>query len=141
MALRPEVLAPAGDRDALEAAVLSGADAVYLGLSSFNARARATNFTEDDLVSAVRFAHERGTKVYVALNTLVFEHELGAVVAAISAVARAGADAIIVQDPAVALLAKAVAPTLAVHASTQMTCTDASSVRFAEELGRTSTLV
>lgn len=135
MARRPEVLAPAGDRDALEAAVLSGADAVYLGLSSFNARARATNFTEDDLVSAVRFAHERGTKVYVALNTLVFEHELPAVVAAISAVARAGADAIIVQDPAVALLAKAVAPTLAVHASTQMTCTDASSVRFAEELG------
>lgn len=132
---RPEILAPAGDRASLEAAALSGADAVYLGLSSFNARARATNFGDDDLAAAVRFCHLRGTKVYVALNTLVFDHELGRVVEAIATAARAGADALIVQDPAVARLARAVAPTLPVHASTQMTCTDASSVRFAESLG------
>jgi len=132
---RPEVLAPAGDRASLEAAALSGADAVYLGLSAFNARARATNFTGEDLADAVRFCHLRGTRVYVALNTLVFDHELPKVAEAIAMAARAGADALIVQDPAVAALARAVAPTLAVHASTQMTCTDASSVRFAESLG------
>lgn len=137
MPSRPEVLAPAGDRASLEAAVLSGADAVYLGLSTFNARARAKNFSGEELASAVRFAHERGTRVYVALNTLVFDDELREVAEAIAMAARAGADALIVQDPAVALLAKEIAPTLHVHASTQMTCTDASSVRFAQSLGAT----
>lgn len=134
---RPEVLAPAGDRASLEAAVLSGADAVYLGLSSFNARARAKNFADDELALAIRFAHERGTRVYVALNTLVFDDELPKVAEAIAHAARSGADALIVQDPAVALLAHEIAPSLHIHASTQMTCTDASSVRFAESLGAT----
>ncbi len=108
---------------------------MYLGLSAFNARARATNFADDELADAIRFCHGRGTRVYVALNTLVFDHELPAVAKAIAQAARAGADALIVQDPAVAKIARAVAPTLAIHASTQMTCTDASSVRFAESLG------
>ncbi len=134
---RPEVLAPAGDRASLEAAVLSGADAVYLGLASFNARARATNFSPEELADAVRFAHGRGVRVYVALNTLAFDEELLEVAEAIAIAARAGADALIVQDLAVALLARAIAPTLAVHASTQMTCTDAASVEFAGSLGAT----
>ncbi len=134
---RPEVLAPAGDRASLEAAVLSGADAVYLGLSSFNARARAKNFDEAELEDAVRFAHTRGVRVYVALNTLAFDHELSAVADAIRSAARAGADALIVQDVAVAVLARELAPSLPVHASTQMTCTDAASVELAKSLGAT----
>jgi len=134
---RPEVLAPAGDRPSLEAAVLSGADAVYVGLGAFNARARAKNFQPEELADAIEFAHARGARVYVALNTLAFDEELGAVAEAIALAARAGADALIVQDFAVALLAREIAPTLAVHASTQMTCTDAPSVELAASLGAT----
>jgi putative protease len=133
--LRPEILAPAGDREALEAAVAAGADAVYFGLESWNARARATNFTQADLGETMAFLHRGGCKGYVALNTLVFDRELPAVEAAIRACAKAGVDAIIVQDLGVARLAQAVAPQLALHASTQMTCTDAGAVELARSLG------
>ncbi len=132
---RPEVLAPAGDRAALEAAVRAGADAVYFGLQGFNARARATNFDADQLGFTMRWIHERGARGYVTLNTLVFDEELEAVEKAIRACAHAGVDAVIVQDLGVAKLVRAIAPSLPVHASTQMTCTDASSVEFAKELG------
>lgn len=132
---RPEILAPAGDREALEAALLGGADAVYFGLQGFNARARATNFDVADLRETMRRIHERGARGYVTLNTLVFDQELPAVEAAVRACAEAGVDAVIVQDLGVAKLVRAVAPTLPIHASTQMTCTDASSVEFARELG------
>ncbi|HEY8077114.1 MAG TPA: U32 family peptidase, partial [Labilithrix sp.] len=132
---RPEVLAPAGDRDALLAAVHAGADAVYFGLHGFNARARATNFDAADLGATMRHLHEHGVKGYVTLNTLVFDAELASVEAALRACAEAGVDAIIVQDLAVAKLARAIAPSLPVHASTQMTCTDAASVELARELG------
>ncbi len=131
----PEVLAPAGDAAALDAAIRGGADAVYFGLHGFNARARATNFDESTLAETMRKLHAHGVKGYVTLNTLVFDGELPRVEAAIRTCAAAGVDAIIVQDLGVALLARAVAPTLPVHASTQMTCTDASSVAFAAELG------
>lgn len=132
---RPEVLAPAGDREALEAAVRAGADAVYFGLQGFNARARATNFDAKDLAATLRWLHERGARGYVTLNTLVFDEELASVEAAIRACAEAGVDAVIVQDVAVAKLVRAIAPSLPIHASTQMTCTDASSVELARELG------
>jgi putative protease len=132
---RPEVLAPAGDADAMRAAVLAGADAVYFGLSQFNARARASNFDDATLTDTVRSLHARGVKAYVTLNTLLFDAELPAIEQAIRRCAAAGVDAIIVQDLGVARLARAVAPTLPVHASTQMTCTDAASVEFARELG------
>lgn len=135
MVRRPEVLAPAGDREALEAAVRAGADAVYFGLQGFNARARATNFDAKDLGSTLRWLHERGARGYVTLNTLVFDEELASVEAAIRACAEAGVDAVIVQDLAVAKLVRAIAPTLPIHASTQMTCTDAASVELARELG------
>jgi putative protease len=135
MADKPEVLAPAGDRASLEAAVRAGADAVYFGLQGFNARARATNFDAAELAATMRHLHEHGVRGYVTLNTLVFDAELEGVEAAIRVCAEAGVDAIIVQDLAVALLARAVAPSLHVHASTQMTCTDAASVELARELG------
>lgn len=132
---RPEVLAPAGDREALEAAVRAGADAVYFGLQGFNARARATNFDANVLGDTLRWLHEHGARGYVTLNTLVFDEELASVEAAIRACAEAGVDAVIVQDLAVAKLVRAIAPALPIHASTQMTCTDAASVELAKELG------
>src|SRR3954464_8755837 len=126
-AKKPEILAPAGDRAALEAAVRAGADAVYFGLRDrgFNARARATNFDAAELGETMRWLHEHGARGYVTLNTLVFDAELPSVEAAVRACAEAGVDAVIVQDLGVARLARAIAPELAIHASTQMTCTDA----------------
>ncbi len=132
---RPEVLAPAGDRAALEAAVSAGADAVYFGLPSFSARARATNVAEGELAAAMAHLRRHGVKGYVALNTLLFDSELEAGERAIRACAEAGVDALIVQDLGVAQLARAVAPQVALHASTQMTCTDAGAVELARSLG------
>ena len=134
--LKPELLAPAGDRDCLKAAVENGADAVYFGLmSGFNARARATNFTVAELPAMMAFLHHRGVKGYVTLNTLVFPSELPPLEQHIRAIAAAGVDAVLVQDLGVARLVKAICPELAIHASTQMTLTSAECIRFATELG------
>src|SRR4029079_6159574 len=132
---RPEVLAPAGERDAMEAAVRGGADAVYFGLQGFNARARAKNFDAAELGETMRFLHAHGVKGYVTLNTLVFDDELPAVRGAIEACPRCGGDAVIVQGLGVMRLARALAPGLPIHASTQMTCTDAAGVELARSLG------
>ncbi len=132
---RPEVLAPAGDEAALRAAIRAGADAVYFGLQGFNARARARNFDAAALGATMRLLHDHGVKGYVTLNTLVFEDELPAVESAIRACAAAGVDAVIVQDVGVAKLVRSIAPDMPMHASTQMTCTDAGSVAFARSLG------
>src|SRR4051812_5118405 len=106
-----EILAPAGDRDTMSAALAAGADAVYFGLDDgFNARARATNFASDALPEIVAAVHRAGARAYITLNTLVFESELPIVAQLIRRVAAAGTDAIIVQDPAVALLARAICP-------------------------------
>ena len=113
----------------------AGADAVYFGLQSFNARARATNFAESELADVMKYLHEHETKGFVALNTLAFDAELPAVEKAIRACAAAGVDAVIVQDFGVAMLCRAIAPELPLHASTQMTCTDAASVNWAKSLG------
>ncbi|MEG0340314.1 MAG: peptidase U32 family protein, partial [Oscillospiraceae bacterium] len=115
-----EILAPAGSMGMLRAAVFSGANAVYLGLTSFSARRCAGNFTDDELIAAVNFCHARNVKVYVALNTIIYPSELNEVALAITAVAKSGADAIIVQDLAVAQLAARIAPTLPLHGSTQL---------------------
>jgi putative protease len=138
---RPEVLAPAGDRAALEAAVRAGADAVYFGLGAWNARARATNFEPAALGETLGYLHRHGVKGYVALNTLVFDAELPALEAAVRACAEAGVDAVIVQDLGVARLVRAVAPGLPLHASTQMTCTDAGAVELARSLGATRVIL
>ncbi len=138
---RPEILAPAGDRAALEAAVRAGADAVYFGLQGFNARARATNFDVAELSRTIAWLHDRGVRGYVTLNTLVFDSELEDAAQAIRACAEAGVDAVIVQDLGVAKLARAIAPAMPLHASTQMTCTDAESVELARELGATRVIL
>jgi putative protease len=134
--MAPEILAPAGTLEAFAAALSSGADAVYLGLSEgFNARARSTAFDLEGLPQLVARAHRAGVKLYLTLNTLVFESELPAVETLLRAVARAGVDALIVQDPALALLARRIAPELRLHASTQMTISSAEGARFAATLG------
>lgn len=133
--MRPEVLAPAGDEECLRAAVRAGADAVYFGVQAFNARARAANFALGELPRVLDLLHGAGVKGYLTLNTLVFDHELDDVERTIRAAASAGVDAVIVQDLGVLRLARAVAPELPVHASTQMTCTDAASVALAARLG------
>lgn len=139
---KPEVLAPAGDHQALLAALWAGADSVYFGLADgFNARARAGNFQSADLAATVALIHRAGAKAYLTLNTLIFEPELAAVERAIRSAAEAGVDALIVQDPAVALLARALCPALEVHASTQMTVSSAEGARFARSLGATRIVV
>src|SRR5262245_35353311 len=109
---RAEVLAPVGDRDTLDAAIAAGADAVYFGLAGFNARARAHNAGPGDLPDVLRTLHRHGRRGYVALNTLVFDHEWDQLRGGIEACARAGADAVIVQDLGVAELCREVAPQL-----------------------------
>jgi putative protease len=142
MARRPEILAPAGDVASLRAALAAGADAVYFGLDDgFNARARAANFALDGLAATVAEVHRAGARAYLTFNTLVFESELARLEAIVRAVAVAGVDALIVQDPAVALLARALCPALEVHASTQMTISSAEGMRFAGGLGVTRVVV
>ena len=130
-----EILAPAGNREMLSAAVFSGADAVYLGLTGFNARRTAGNFTPDELREAVQFCHARGVKVHVTLNTLVYGRELPGLADAVRAVAEAGADAVISDDLATAQLIKSIAPTLHLHGSTQMSIHTPEGARELADLG------
>ena len=132
-----EILAPVGNEEMLRAAVFSGADAVYLGFSGFNARTSANNFDADTLKDAVRFCHARGVAVHVALNTTVYGGELPALEAAIRAVAASGADAVICQDLAVATLIGKIAPQLPRHGSTQMSVHSLQGALELKELGFT----
>ncbi|WNG14172.1 DUF3656 domain-containing protein [Cystobacter fuscus] len=139
---RPEILAPAGDLESLRAALASGADAVYFGLDEgFNARARADNFSLARLPETMALVHRAGARAYLTLNTLIFEPELPGVERLLRGVASAGVDALIVQDPAIALLARAICPQLELHASTQMTVSSAEGMRFARGLGVTRVVV
>jgi putative protease len=133
---RPEILAPAGTEEAFTAALASGADAVFFGLAEgFNARARSTAFHLEGLPELVRRAHRAHAKVYLTVNTLVFERELAELEALLRGVVRSGVDALIVQDPAVAFMARRLSPSIRLHASTQMTISSAEGARFAATLG------
>ena len=132
-----EILAPVGSEEMLHAAVFSGADAVYLGFSGFNARTGAGNFDADSLKEAVRFCRARGVKVHVALNTTVYGGELASLCDAIRAVAASGADAVICQDLAVATLIGKIAPQLPRHGSTQMSVHTLQGALELKELGFT----
>ena len=132
-----EILAPVGSEEMLHAAVFSGADAVYLGFSGFNARTGAGNFDADSLKETVRFCHARGVKVHVALNTTVYGGELASLCDAIRAVAASGADAVICQDLAVATLIGKIAPQLPRHGSTQMSVHTLQGALELKELGFT----
>lgn len=131
----PELLAPAGDWDALRAAVANGADAVYFGLEEFNARRRATNFTLETLPEVIGYLHGHNVRGYVAFNTLIFSDELPRAAAYVAAIAEAGADAVIVQDLGLVRLIGRIAPTLPIHASTQMTQTESRGIAYLSSLG------
>ncbi len=132
----PELLAPAGDWDCLRAAVANGADAAYFGLDSgFNARARATNFSLENLPQVMEFLHRHGVAGYVTTNILAFSDELPSLETTIRRIVEAGADAVLVQDLGLVRLIRQVAPQLAIHASTQMTLTSAESINIVQQLG------
>ncbi len=119
----------------LKAAVFAGASSVYLGLTGFNARRTAGNFTPQALAQAVAFCHARDVKVNVTLNTLCYDGELEGLRAAVAAIAASGADAVIVQDLAAAELVRASAPGLALHGSTQMSVMNLAGARQLAEMG------
>ena len=133
--MKPEVLAPAGSREALEAAVRSGADAVYLGMGGFNARRGASNFDGDDYISAVEYCHIRGVRVYLTLNTLVSDAELESALDCVALACKAGTDAVIVQDLGLARLMRESAPGLRLHASTQLSVHSESALERLAEAG------
>jgi putative protease len=130
-----EILAPCGGYDSVTAAVRSGADAVYLGAKEFSARAGAANFDDDELRQAVDYCHIRGVKVYLTLNTVIFDSELKKAKNVIISAARAQVDALIIQNMGVAEIAKKVAPELALHASTQMSVHSPGGARLLYEQG------
>jgi collagenase-like PrtC family protease len=125
---RVELLLPAGDKQSLRAACANGADAVYLGLDSFNARRFAPNFTRGSLPSLVKFCHGKGVKVFVTANTLVKNDELEDYFSMVGIIGRAGADAVIVQDPCLVPLIRECAPGLGIHLSTQATTTNSHAI-------------
>ena len=130
-----ELLAPAGSMEALRAAVCNGADAVYLGADTFNARMNARNFSAADLQEAVVYCHVRGVKVHLTLNTLVLDREMPRAAELIRLAASCGVDAFIVQDLGVVALCRQLAPDVPIHASTQMSIHSLEGVMEAAALG------
>lgn len=130
-----EILSPAGSPEALKAAVLSGADAVYMGASGFNARINAKNFSDDELRRSVVYCHERGVRVYITLNTLVYDREIPEALKLAEFLTDIGADAFIVQDLGLAALLKKCAPSVNLHASTQMSVCNLDGVETLADLG------
>ena len=131
-----ELLAPAGNWDCAHAAVENGANAIYFGLESgFNARARAANFSLQDLPQLIQYLHLRGVRGYVTLNTLVFSSELSQFEQHVTRIAESGVDAVLVQDIGAAVLVREICPQLELHASTQMTLSSAEGLQGAAEWG------
>lgn len=130
-----EILAPCGGAESVEAAVKSGADAVYLGAKEFSARASAHNFDFSEIEKAVNYCHTAGVKVYLTANTLIFDREMERALNTVVQSYNAGIDGVIVQDFGLASLIKKHLPKLALHGSTQMSVQSASGVKFLEELG------
>jgi putative protease len=118
----------------MRAAIEAGADAVYFGLNHFSARAKV-GFTLAELPDAMRTLHQRGVRGYITFNTLIFEHELAEAARTIAAIAEAGADAMIMQDYAAVRMAREIVPEMELHASTQMSISNADGVRFAQSFG------
>jgi putative protease len=131
----PEILAPGGDADSVKAAVLSGADAVYLGLSKFNARRRAVNIGEADLESLVLIAHAHGVRLYITLNVLFTETELVEVFSVVQDCLSAGIDGFIVQDLGLFYILRETFSSAEVHASTQCTTHNSAQIEFLKQLG------
>lgn len=132
-----ELLAPAGNLEIFKGVIESGADAVYVGGSMFGARAYANNFTEDELLEAIDFAHLRGVKVYLTVNTLIKNSEFSKLYDYLLLYYKRGLDAVIVQDIGVVKAIHEYFPSMEIHTSTQMTVTGADGVRFLSQFGVT----
>lgn len=132
-----ELLAPAGNLEILKGVIESGADAVYVGGSIFGARAYANNFTEEELLEAIDFAHLRGVKVYLTVNTLIKNSEFSKLYDYLLVYYKRGLDAVIVQDIGVVKAIHEYFPSMEIHTSTQMTVTGADGVRFLSQFGVT----
>ena len=130
-----ELLAPAGNMEALKAAIANGCDAVYLGMQKFGARAYSDNFNIESLKEAIQYAHLRNVKIYVTMNTIVFEDEIDDMKAQLDALNDIGADGIIVQDLAVFDYVTENFEDMEVHCSTQMGIDDLEGTLLCKELG------
>jgi len=130
-----ELLAPGGDVDAIKAAIIAGADAVYCGLDTFNARNRAANISFDELVGIIRLAHQYKCKIFLTLNIVILEREFKSLTKLLSRLANTSLDGVIVQDLGMLYILKKHFPTLDVHASTQLTTHNIGQVPFLKRLG------
>lgn len=130
-----ELLAPGGDIDAIKAAIIAGADAVYCGLDTFNARNRATNISFDQLVGVIRLAHQYDCRIFLTLNIVILENEFKSVVKLLNRLVNTTLDGVIVQDLGLLYVLRKYFPTLDVHASTQMTTHNIGQIPFLKKLG------
>ena len=137
MSRKIELLAPGGDVEAIKAAVIAGANAVYCGLDFFNARNRASNLSFDELTGVLRLAHKYDCEVFLTLNVVILEQELPTMIKLLNKLVNSGLDGIIVQDLGVFNLVKKYFPTLDIHASTQMTTHNEGQILFLSKIGAT----
>ena len=137
MSRKIELLAPGGDVDAIKAAIVAGANAIYCGLDMFNARNRATNISFEDLKGILRLAHKFECEVFLTINVVILEHEIKGVVKLLNQLVNTTIDGIIVQDLGILNLVKKHFPTLLVHASTQLTTHNEGQIKFLAKAGAT----
>jgi len=137
MSRKIELLAPGGDVDAIKAAIIAGANAIYCGLDIFNARNRAANLSFDDLVGVIKLAHEYQCEVFLTLNIVILEHEIPALTKLLNQLVNTGIDGIIVQDLGLFNLVKKHFPSLHIHASTQLTTHNEGQILFLAKIGAT----
>ena len=130
-----ELLSPAGDMESFKAAVQNGADAIYMGLDKYNARIMTNNFDIDEYIECIEYAHLRGVKVYLTINTLLADEEIKDACEAVLKLYSKGLDAVIVQDMGFAVLIKKIIPNIEMHASTQMSIYNLEQVKYLEKLG------
>ncbi len=137
MSRKIELLAPGGDVEAIKAAIVAGANAVYCGLDMFNARNRASNLSFDELNGVLRLAHDHSCEVFLTLNVVILEHEVVSLVRLLNKLVNSGIDGIIVQDLGVFNIVKKHFPSLHIHASTQLTTHNEGQVLFLQKIGAT----
>ncbi|SGZ03018.1 peptidase U32 family protein [Moritella viscosa] len=137
MSRKIELLAPGGDVEAIKAAIVAGANAVYCGLDMFNARNRASNLSFDELNGVLRLAHKHSCEVFLTLNVVILEHEVVSLVRLLNKLVNSGIDGIIVQDLGVFNIVKKHFPTLDIHASTQLTTHNEGQILFLQKIGAT----
>ena len=130
-----ELLAPGGDVEAIKAAIVGGANAVYCGLDMFNARNRASNLSYDQLCGVLRLAHQHDCEVFLTLNVVILEHEFASLIQLLNKLVNSGIDGIIVQDLGIFHLVKHHFPSLDIHASTQMTTHNEGQIKLLGKMG------